>query len=684
MQVHVASASKKWLPSPTKQFFNLAIIKKERFHHGKINDEFVLKSIRGQIDDILLAKSPIDLKNIFRNIEGERKVILIDGAPGSGKSTLAIHITQGWSKGELFQEFTIVILVQLRDPAVQSAKSIADLLPCPDIETAQQVASAIKAGNGRGILWVMDGWDELPLHFQHDSFLRDMIAPPHISPITLSSVIVTSRPISSGDLSQLVSSRIEVLGFSSEEQRQYFTECLKGDTKAVDALLERLSENPAIEGSCFLPLNASIVAHLYLSDGSLPDTVHGIFSSFVRHFLSRYLCEKLGKTQQHSRVVSLDNLPPEIQGAFDEMCRLAFKGTAENKVTFSHSDIEAVKDSAVICEMGLLQATPSILSEGQTVYYNFIHLSVQEFLSAVYISKLPASEQISTFNSLFEEPRFSNVFCYYAAITKLRASRPFLSKLPRWLCPVPAGVLDLVRKMVTKRSKLLLVSLLHCLYEARDTSLCQFVAEQLGNVLDLRCTSLTLVDCLALGYFLSTVSLTTSNVRAFEVYVNHCSLGDAGTMTLMCSISRHIDCHSTVNRQHNMDLSGNEIHEEGASHIADLLNNTSLLSALKLNDNPLGASGLETLFNALKLNKTLKELGVVGCCMTDTGVASLASALNTNNPLETLDIHGNNAITENGLTCLVEVLSRSSRLVILVIPSHLREYKAGRTIIEAR
>ena len=688
MQVHVASASKKWLPSPTQQFFKLAIIKKERVHRGKIDDEFVLQSIHGQIDDILLAKSPIDLKDIFKNIEGKRKVILIDGAPGSGKSTLAIHITQGWSKGELFQEFTIVILVQLRDPAVQSAKSITDLLPCPDIETARQIASAIKASNGRGILWVMDGWDELPLRLQDDSFLRDMIAPPHISPITLSSVIVTSRPISSGDLSQLVSSRIEVLGFSSEEQRQYFTECLKGDTKAVDALLERLSENPAIEGSCFLPLNASIVAHLYLSDGSLPDTVHGIFSSFVRHFLSRYLCEKLGKTQQHSRVVSLDNLPPELQGAFDEMCRLAFKGTAENKVTFSHSDIEAVKDSAVICEMGLLQATPSILSEGQTVYYNFIHLSVQEFLSAVYISKLPASKQISTFNSLFEEPRFNSVFRYYAAITKLRTSRPFLSKLPRWLCPVPAGVLDLVRKMVKKGKKVgfktLLVSLLHCLYEARDLSLCQFVAEQLGNELNLRGTSLTPVDCLALGYFLSTVSLTTSNAKEFKVYLINCSLGDAGTKSLMCSISKHIDPHSTVNRHLDMYLRSNEIHEEGASHIAGVLNNTSIVSTLWLGDNPIGDLGLQSIFNILKVNKTLKVLRVGDCSMTDTGVASLASGLNTNNTLETLDICGNDEITENGLTCLVEVLSRSSGLVELLIPSRLGDDKVRKTINEAR
>ena len=55
-------------------------------------------------------------------------MILLEGAPGSGKSTLAIHICQKWGKGELFQEFSLIILVQLRIPEIQQAKCIADLL----------------------------------------------------------------------------------------------------------------------------------------------------------------------------------------------------------------------------------------------------------------------------------------------------------------------------------------------------------------------------------------------------------------------------------------------------------------------------------------------------------------------------------------------------------------------------
>ena len=638
MQVHISVTSNRWLPSPTQKFINLAIIKKERIQRGKIDKDFVQKSIRGQIDDILLEKSPIKLEEIFLKIEGERRVILIDGAPGSGKTSLTVHVCQRWSRGELFEEFTVVILVQLRDPAVQCAKSIADLLPSRDDQMAEEVARAITASDGRGILWVLDGFDELPSNLREKSFLRDLIIPSAKSPISLSSVIVTSRPISSGDLCESISSRIEVLGFTREEQRQYFTECLKGDTTAVDTLTEKLSENPGIEGSCYLPLNASIVAHLYLSDGSVPNTVYGMFSSFVQHFLSRYLCERLGKTREEARLQSLDNLPSELRGPFNELCELAFKGTSENKVTFSESDLEAVKHLAVIRKVGLLQSTPSIISNGKVVYHNFAHLSVQEVLTSVYISRLPASKQISTFDRLFGDSRFGPVLQYYAAITKLRTSRPRLSKLPSWLIPesITVHMLDLVRRIVTKKSKPLVVSLLHCLYEAQDPSLCQFVAEQLGGSLDLSSTSLTPVDCLAIGYFLSSVTLTTSNNKVFKVDLKNCSLGDAGTKSLMRSISRHIDPHSTVNTHLDMELERNEIHEEGVSHIAEVLNNTSIVSGLWLYRNPIGDRGLRTIFNSLKQNNALKVLNVSYCDMTEAGVPSLTEAMNINTTLKRL------------------------------------------------
>ena len=54
--------------------------------------------------------------------------MLMEGAPGSGKSTLSFHVRHEWAKGELFQDYKLVILIKLRDLIIQNAKSVADLL----------------------------------------------------------------------------------------------------------------------------------------------------------------------------------------------------------------------------------------------------------------------------------------------------------------------------------------------------------------------------------------------------------------------------------------------------------------------------------------------------------------------------------------------------------------------------
>ena len=255
-------------------------------------------------------------------------------------------------------------------------------------------------------------------------------------------------------------------------------------------------------------------------------------------------------------------------------------------------------------------------------------------------------------------------------------------------------MLDLVRKIIKKekvrygKPKPILVSLLHCLYEAQDPSLCHFVAEQLECRLDLRCTSLTPVDCLAIGYFIScvTVSIMSNSVNKFVVSLRNCSLGDTGTKSLMQSVCSSVDGHSTVNTNLIINIIANEIHEEGTSHIAEVLNRTNIVSTLWLDQNPIGDKGLLTIFDALKRNNTLKRLDVVSCEMTDTGVASLADVLSTNNTLETLYIYGNDTLTGNGLTSLVEVLTRNSGLVKLVLPRHLEPCvdEVKRIINEAR
>ena len=112
-----------WLPNFPPTTFNLALVQNE-IRGGNVND-YISMTITGKVDDILRRKCPIKLKNLFKVIQNERKLVLLEGAPGSGKSTLAIHICQKWGRGELFQMFKFVILVRLRNPEIQQAKCIS-------------------------------------------------------------------------------------------------------------------------------------------------------------------------------------------------------------------------------------------------------------------------------------------------------------------------------------------------------------------------------------------------------------------------------------------------------------------------------------------------------------------------------------------------------------------------------
>ncbi len=130
-------SSDQWPPAVTKKFFRLAMIKSATVRKGDIENSFIEMTITGKVDNILREKYPIQLEEIFKETERQRKlakengkVILLEGAPGCGKSTLSVYICQQWEKGQLFGQFKLVIFVRLRDPAVKNAKGLADLLPC--------------------------------------------------------------------------------------------------------------------------------------------------------------------------------------------------------------------------------------------------------------------------------------------------------------------------------------------------------------------------------------------------------------------------------------------------------------------------------------------------------------------------------------------------------------------------
>ena len=526
-----------WPPSATRKVFNLTMIKTIVVRRGQIEDKFVRQTITGKVDETLREKYPIQLKDIFNGSESKRKVVLLEGAPGCGKSTLSVYISQQWGEGKLFQEFKYVILVRLRDPAVQAASCIADLLPGRDDEMRQQAAKDITANDGRGVLFILDGWDELPLDLCKNSIFHSIIQSQlsQRNPLLMSTVIITSQPIASGELYPIISSHIEILGFTPKELDEYFTECLKGDAKAVETLLDRIQENPAIAGSSYLPMNASILVQLFKSgNNTLPTTQYGIFSEFV---LSCIYCNHKEHTElKNLTLKSLQKLPEDIVKPFLFLCELAYQGVMDNKVIFSSLPAD-------VNTLGLLQGVESFVRQGKAVSYNFFYLSIQEVLAAFYIAtQLPDDEQVSKFNDLFYKSHFSAVFQFYAAITKLQTP----------------GIKDVIFRFCKRDESIVILSLLHCLYEAQDPSLCEFVAQkrlQLG--LYLSDVTLTPSDCLCIGYFLAHVCNMSAD--EFEVYLDSCSIGDQGCKYLINGLHKYLDTHSSVTTLLTVNMRGNNI-----------------------------------------------------------------------------------------------------------------------------
>ena len=638
-----------WPPSPTGRVFNLAMIKEEILYGGQI-DNFVRMTITGKIDDILHVKSRIELNEIFKEAKqkGKRKVILMEGAPGCGKSTLSIFISQQWGEGELFQEFEAVILVRLRDPAVQSARSIADLFPSNDDSTAvaQQALEKMNTNNFRNVLFILDGWDELPSSLRKSSIFLDLIKPDlgQNKALQESSVIVTSRPIASSDLHALVSLRIEILGFTPDELQSYFSDCLNRDVEAVKCLMEKIEENPAVAGMCRLPLNASILVHLYKEQHkkSLPASQYGIFSLLICTCVSRHLKER---TQYNTITFeSLDQILAETvtEKQFKFLCELAYKGIMDDKIVFSSlsSDIDT---------LSLLQGVESFIKHEKTsMSYNFIHLSIQEVLAALHMAEsLTKSEQVAKFNELFDKPRFIAVFQFYAAITKLKTP----------------GIRDIINQ-VGKRcdvvnpddeAKTLLRSLFHCLNEAQDQSLCNDIIKHLRYGLDLGHMTLSPADCWSIGYFLSSVCM--SSVGEFQVNLHNCSIDDQGCRYLIKGLQKSIDDPKQSTTVLNVNLKMNYIGEKKVDYLSKLFQ-TCRIGALYLNANSdLSDDGIEHISELLSVDNSLNELGIYECGITASGIDEIATVLMTNTSLKVLNV-GANAIYDRGiekLTCALKL-----------------------------
>ena len=191
--------------------------------------------------------------------------------------------------------FELWLIVYLRHPAVHSAGLDLTLhqlllLACAsdgEKEIEDIVGKVVqRVDNGLKLLLILEGWDEAPACLRNppnlscppdNSFLGKLLR----SVSSNTTILITSRPDSSIDLHNRANvNRVEILGFTKESIHDYFQEALSTQLSSDEVkdewrkLKNHFQKYPAIESSCYVPLNAAILTLIHLKNNRTLPTTH--------------------------------------------------------------------------------------------------------------------------------------------------------------------------------------------------------------------------------------------------------------------------------------------------------------------------------------------------------------------------------------------------------------------------
>ena len=311
-----------------------------------------------------------------------RQNILVEGAPGVGKTTLSREICNRWAKGEGFQEFSLILLLQFGEKRVQNAKTIRDLFLHGGEEQLEAVANDIKDTSGNRLLIILECSDKLPEHlFTLDSIFGRLLTGEEIPDAT---IMVTSRPSAAAQLFNWrfrFTSHVEILGFTKESISAYV------DSENIfvsdfDDYFCMTPKTPSIRELMCIPLYSAIMVVLYRdSDTSLPCNEMKFCSELVNTVLRRYL--RALPDYPHTDIEHFTDLPLSVYLDFKELTELAYNCIVKQE--------QVVRDKDKLIEhFGLMKmiSNPRPLRFQRTYSYIFLHSSIQEYLGAIHVSMM--------------------------------------------------------------------------------------------------------------------------------------------------------------------------------------------------------------------------------------------------------------------------------------------------------
>ncbi|XP_078790610.1 NLR family CARD domain-containing protein 3 isoform X4 [Oryzias latipes] len=362
-------------------------------------------------------KNP-DIFKVLPDQHRSIRVVLTSGVAGAGKSFSVQKFTLDWAEGLENQDISAVVPLSFREMNLirDEQHSLLTLIQLfhPTLQKipAEQL-SVCK------LLFIFDGLDEsrLSLDFNNSPLVSDVTHKSSVN-VLLTNLIqgrllpsalvwITSRPAAANQIPPSCVDRLtEVRGFNDAQKEEYFRRRFP-DGELSSRIISHIKGSMSLYIMCEVPvfcwITAVVLENLLTTEqrGELPTTLTDMYS----HFLMVQTKRKKNKYQQEHQT-SPQELTETDREVLLKLGRLAFEHLEKGNIMFYQEDLQQcgldVTEASVysgVCteifrrECGIFQKP----------VYSFVHLSVQEFLAAVYMFHCYSNRKVKVIEDFLKD-----------------------------------------------------------------------------------------------------------------------------------------------------------------------------------------------------------------------------------------------------------------------------------------